>query len=233
MIKVNMNKINTIDYLLKSSEDIWQKYYYHPFVKGIEQGNLDKNKFRYYIIQDFLYLEEYLKVFSIGIAKSTSIDTIKLFSKSLFSIVENEMSIHSGYMGKFKISKDELRKTKRELDNISYTSYMLRIAYEESEVEIISAILSCALSYELIARKMIKDNPNCINDDFFGKWIKGYSSDEYKNDNRNLINALNTLTENYTDEKLFHLNEIFNNCSKYELLFWNFSWNFNNQNEFL
>jgi len=37
--------------------------------------------------------------------------------------------------------------TPRALDNLSYTSYMLRVAYEEGEAEVLAAILSCAYSY--------------------------------------------------------------------------------------
>ena len=48
-----------------ATADIWVEYYVHPFVKGIEEGTLDKEKFRYYIKQDYLYLMEYTKVFGI------------------------------------------------------------------------------------------------------------------------------------------------------------------------
>ena len=50
-----------------ATADIWAEYYVHPFVKGIEDGTLDKEKFRYYIKQDYLYLMEYTKVFGIGV----------------------------------------------------------------------------------------------------------------------------------------------------------------------
>ena len=69
-----------IERLLKVTENIWKQYYSHPFVKGIQDGTLDKEKFRYYIIQDYLYLEEYAKVFAIGLAKAKSLSTTRLFS---------------------------------------------------------------------------------------------------------------------------------------------------------
>ena len=54
--------------LMASVSDIWPEYNNHPFVKGLEMGTLDPQKFRRYIIQDYLYLEEYSKVFALGIA---------------------------------------------------------------------------------------------------------------------------------------------------------------------
>ena len=55
--------------LLDASKDIWAKYHEHPFVKGIADGSLDKEKFKYYMIQDYLYLIDYTKVFAVGAAK--------------------------------------------------------------------------------------------------------------------------------------------------------------------
>ena len=49
------------------------------FVKGIQDGSLAKDKFKYYIMQDYLYLKEYAKVFAIGVAKAKSFRNSKSF----------------------------------------------------------------------------------------------------------------------------------------------------------
>ena len=53
--------MKTTERLLTATKDIWAAYSEHPFVLGLQNGTLDQEKFRYYIIQDFLYLEEYAK----------------------------------------------------------------------------------------------------------------------------------------------------------------------------
>ncbi len=217
--------MTTTQRLLEATKEIWQGYYEHPFVKGIENGTLDREKFRYYIIQDFLYLEDYAKAFAVGIAKAKSIETTQLFSGYIALLTGSEMNIHHGYMGKFGVSEEELAATPRALDNLSYTSYMLRVAYEEGEAEILAAILSCAYSYELIAKNMVKHTPHCVDHDFYGEWITGYASEEYANGNVVLINMLDKLTENYSETQLKHLTDIFVACSKYEARFWDLSLN--------
>lgn len=214
-----------IDKMTNAIADIWAKYNMHPFVKGIEDGTLDREKFRYYIIQDYLYLIEYTKVFGIGIAKAKSIETTKLFASYVHLLTDGEMDIHRGYMGRFGVIEKELKDAPRALDNLSYTSYMLRIAYEEGEAEVLAAILSCAYSYEIIARNIIKNNPNSVNHEFYGDWIKGYASDEYSKENVNLFKMLEKLTEHYTDEQKQHIVDIYVACSRYELAFWDLSWN--------
>ncbi|MBR3304990.1 MAG: thiaminase II [Christensenellaceae bacterium] len=213
----------TINRLLSASDDIWKQYNEHPFVLGIQNGDLDRNKFRYYIIQDYLYLEEYAKAFAVGVAKAKSLETANLFSKYIY-VMNGELNVHSGYIARLGISQDEITSTPRSLDNLSYTSYMLRVAYEEGEAEILAVILSCAYSYEIIAKNIVRNNPGSVNDGFYGDWIKGYASDAYAADNVILIDTLNRLTENYTESQIRHLIDIFVACSRYELAFWEMSW---------
>lgn len=215
--------MNITERLLNETKDIWKVYNEHPFVLGIQEGTLNKEKFRYYIIQDYLYLEDYAKTFAIGVAKAKSLSTANLFAKYI-SVMNGELDIHNGYLAKLGVTQQEIDSAARSLDNLSYTSYMLRVAYEESEVEILAAILSCAYSYEVIAKNILNNNPNAVNDDFYGDWVKGYSSKEYEAENIILLKTLDELTENYTESQLRHLIEIFVACSRYELAFWEMSW---------
>lgn len=214
-----------IEQMSAAVKDIWDQYYTHPFVKGIENGTLDKEKFRYYIKQDYLYLLEYTKVFGIGIAKSKSTEMIRLFASYIQLLTDGEMDIHRGYMGKFGITEKEIADTPRALDNLSYTSYMIRVAYEEGEAEILAALLSCAYSYEMIARNIVKNNPKATEHEFYGDWITGYSDDAYSNENKILIETLEKLTSHYTDEQKRHIVDIYVACSRYELAFWDLAWN--------
>lgn len=214
-----------IEKLLSATAGIWAEYNQHPFVKGIEDGTLDKEKFKYYIIQDYLYLIEYAKVFGIGIAKAKSMETLKLFGSYVHQLTDGEMDIHRGYMGELGISQQEIDDTPHALDNLSYTSYMLRVAYEEGEAEILAAILSCAYSYEVIAQNIVKNNPESLNHPFYGQWISGYASDAYGKENTVLIDMIEKLTVDYTEAQMKHLVDIFVACSRYETAFWDLAWN--------
>ena len=215
--------MNTVERLLEATKDIWKAYNEHPFVLGIQDGTLDKDKFRYYIIQDYLYLEDYAKTFAVGVAKAKSLKIANLFAKYI-SVMNGELDVHNGYLARLGVTQEEVDSTPRSLDNLSYTSYMLRVAYEEGEAEILAAILSCAYSYEIIAKNIVKNNPSSVDDGFYGDWIKGYSSDGYAEENIILLNEINRLTENYTEKQMQHLVDIFVACSRYELAFWEMSW---------
>lgn len=217
--------MKTTERLLEETKEIWAEYNKHPFVMGIQNGTLDKEKFRYYIIQDYLYLEDYTKAFAIGIAKANSLEITRLFSSYINILTSDEMDIHRGYMDRLSITQEELETMPRALDNLSYTSYMLRVAYEEGEAEILTAILSCAYSYEIIAGNIVKNNPESAEHPFYGEWIKGYASEHYTKENTILLETLDRLTVHYSEQQVRHLAEIFAACSRYELAFWEMSWN--------
>ncbi len=216
--------MTTTERLLNASKEIWEAYHEHPFVQGIADGSLDKEKFKYYMIQDYLYLIDYTKVFAIGAAKASDLSAMKLFAGYTHAILDGEMDIHRAYMARLGITPEEAEHADVALDNLSYTSYMLRVAYEEGQAEVAAAILSCAVSYEVIARKIVEDHPEALNHPFYGEWVSGYAADAYHEENQVLIDLMNRLSEGYSEEQLKHLEEIFMACSRYEMAFWNMAW---------
>ena len=58
---------------------VWEDGYNHPFVQELGAGTLDREKFKFYLLQDYLYLLQYAKVFAIAAVKS-EIDEIFISS---------------------------------------------------------------------------------------------------------------------------------------------------------
>lgn len=211
--------------MLKASENIWQGYLAHPFILGIANGDLDIEKFRFYLLQDYLYLFDYAKVFAHTLTKTDNKDVMSVCSASINNILNGEMNIHKAYMKRMNITNEQVDDVKPSLTNLSYTAYMLKTAQQGDEAFGLTAILSCAVSYEFIG-KWIKENyPQSVDNEFFGEWVCGYSSEEYANSNRNLENIINSLCENIDEEKAQKLIDVFIICSEYEAKFWDMAWN--------
>ncbi|MBW2106917.1 MAG: thiaminase II, partial [Deltaproteobacteria bacterium] len=51
--------------LHKDTEQVWNKIIEHPFVVELYQGSLAMEKFKTYILQDYSYLVDTIKNFSI------------------------------------------------------------------------------------------------------------------------------------------------------------------------
>lgn len=217
-------KQDTTRRLLNAAKDIWADYHVHPFVRGIADGTLDREKFKHYMVQDYLYLLDYARVFALGVAKSRDRGSMALFAGYVTQILDGEMDIHRSYMERLGISPDEAERTPMAQDNLSYVSYMLRVAYEEGPGEIAAAILSCALSYEVIAKEMVGKYPACAELSFYGEWVRGYASSDYAAANEKLMELTEHLTADYSEARLRRLEEIFIACSRYEGTFWDMAW---------
>ena len=99
------------------------------------------------------------------------------------------------------------------------------MAYEEGEAEILASVLACGLSYELIAKRIAERRPEALEDPFYGEWVKGYYSQEFAAANKQLSDTLDRLAAHYSEEQILHLIDIFTACSRYEMDFWEMSWN--------
>ena len=59
---------------------------------------------------------------------------------------------------------------------------------------------------------------------FYGEWIRGYASEEYAATNQTLIELMDSLAADAGEEQLAYLTDVFVNCSRYELGFWDMAW---------
>ena len=220
-----MKNIQTTERLLDASREIWEGYLSHPFVRGLADGSLAVNKFRFYLLQDYLYLFDYAKVFAQGVVKSREPEVMRVFSSYVASILNGEMEIHRGYMARLGITEEQAEAVQPSLSNLSYTAYMRAVAAEEGRAEIMAAVLSCAISYEYIAKWIVKNYPDADKHDFYGEWVRGYASEDYAAENQRLIALMERLSADYTDTQRQHLVDIFVACSRYEAMFWDMAWN--------
>ena len=133
------------------------------------------------------------------------------------------MKIHKAYMKRLGISEEQVFAVKPALDNLSYTNYMLSIASNGTPMEIVAAILACSWSYAEIGQALAAV-PGAAEHPFYGEWIQGYASEDYAATNQALIELMDSLAADATEDQIAYLTEIFVNCSRYELGFWEMSW---------
>ena len=209
--------------LYEAAKPIWQACHDHPFVKGIGDGTLNREKFRHFLLQDYLYLFDYAKVFAWGVVKARDPELMRFFSANVDAILGGEMKTHRAYMSKLGITEEQVFQVKPALPNLSYTSYMLAVAAAGGPAEIVASILACSWSYAEIGARLAQI-PVAADHPFYGEWVRGYSSEEYQQTNDALVARMDALAQNCSEEEYQRLEDIFVACSRYELGFWEMSW---------
>lgn len=202
---------------------VWEACLRHPFVTGIGDGTLDMEKFRYFMLQDYLYLFDYARVFALGVVKARDPELMRVFAANVDAILGGEMKIHRAYMKRLDITEEQVFSIKPALANLSYTNYMLSVAQTGGPMEIVASILACSWSYAEIGQAL-SAIPGAAEHPFYGEWIRGYASEEYTATNQALIELMDTLAADATEAQLAYLTDVFVNCSRYELGFWDMAW---------
>ena len=209
--------------LRQAAAPIWEECLRHPFVTGIGDGTLGVEKFQYFMLQDYLYLFDYARVFALGVVKARDPKLMRTFAENVNAILGGEMNIHRAYMERLGITEDQVFAVKPALDNTSYTHYMLAVAESGGPMEIVAAILACSWSYAEIGQALAK-RPGAADHPFYGAWVRGYASENYAATNQALMALMDELAKDATGAQFDRLEEIFVNCSRYELGFWDMAW---------
>ena len=209
--------------LRQAAAPIWEECLRHPFVTGIGDGTLGVEKFQYFMLQDYLYLFDYARVFALGVVKARDPKLMRTFAENVNAILGGEMNIHRAYMERLGITEDQVFAVKPALGNTSYTHYMLAVAESGGPMEIVAAILACSWSYAEIGQALAK-RPGAADHPFYGEWVRGYASENYAATNQALMALMDELAKDATGAQFDRLEEIFVNCSRYELGFWDMAW---------
>lgn len=120
--------MRTTQRLYEAAYPIWEQCHDHPFVRGIGDGSLDLEKFQWFLLQDYLYLFDYARVFAYGVVKARDPGLMRTFSANVDAILGGEMKVHRAYMARLGITEEQVFSVQPALSNLSYTHYMLSCA---------------------------------------------------------------------------------------------------------
>ena len=204
--------------------NVWLYYTKHEFVQKLANDSLHENCFLNYLKQDYLFLIQFSKAWSLAILKSDNLEEMKVAASTLNELINFEMGLHISLCEKYGISKFDLENTEEENENIAYTRYVLELGYSGDFLDLLSALAPCVLGYGEIGLNLQNSNPKIS---MYNKWIETYSSSEYQSVCLNVGKLIDKsfklrLGENYTNTyKWNKASLIFKKATSLEVDFWN------------
>jgi thiaminase/transcriptional activator TenA len=210
--------------LRDKSADEWEKCYTHPFVQELGAGTLNLDSFKFYLVQDYIYLIHYAKIYAAAVFKASDEVTMTRLSSMQHAILKDEMHIHRLYMSDFGISAEEAGSAKQSLLNKVYTANMISVAAIGGIAEIIATILPCAWSYYDFATRLKSDFAGSMEGNLYRAWIDGYSGGGYYSSFEWMFAELDRMCENKSQSELDRITDIFHTSVEFEYLFWEMSY---------
>ena len=210
------------DELRQHAAPIWEADLKHPFVRGIADGSLPTEKFKFYLIQDYLFLLDYSRVFAHGVVKAPDEATMALFSQLLNETLNTEMDLHRGYCEKFGISAAEMETAPMAPTTHAYTRHILHVAQIGTLADVIAGVLPCQWGYAEIGTTLAEQGGSP--EPLYQEWIDMYASPEFLALGERLRNLLNEITSESSPTEKERLQKHFLLSSRYEYLFWEMAW---------
>jgi thiaminase/transcriptional activator TenA len=210
------------DELYEAVADNWAAQLEHPFVRGLGDGTLTEDRFRRWVLQDYLYLKEFARVFAWAAARADRLESMGWYASVLDLTLNTEMELHRQYAARFGLSPEDLEAETMWPTTRAYTDFLVRTAADGDMLELLAALLPCAWGYCHIGQELAREP--APEDPRYADWIEQYASDEFAQATDWLRNELDRLVENAGREKRERLREIFVLSSRYEWMFWEMCW---------
>lgn len=203
--------------LWKSIEPIYGAILRHPFIKGLGDGTLDRESFKFYVIQDALYLREFGRALAITSARAPLDDWIVMFAEHAANAVKVERVLHEGFFAQWGLSEEEVMATPPAPTNLAYTSFLLAAAYGGKFHESVAALLPCYWIYWEVGKALEKmGSPEPL----FQRWIATYASEEFGEVVRGVLDAADRIALELRARELHAMRDNFITTSRYEWMFW-------------
>jgi thiaminase/transcriptional activator TenA len=205
------------DFLWDSIGGIYKKILDHPFIQGLTDGSLSEEAFVFYAVQDALYLRDFARGLTILGAKAPEDRWLMMFAEHARDTIQVERALHESFFRDWKLTEEEVYKTPLAPNNLLYTSYLLKVAYERPFHEGMGAFLPCYWIYGEVGKELEKrGSPK----ELFRRWIQTYSSEEFDSIVQQVLEVMDKISLELTENEKGMVLEHFVTTSKMEYLFW-------------
>ena len=224
---IKTDKYGIVFNKLKSNTLVkWNLYTQHKFVQKVSDGSLDKKLYLKYLKQDYVFLIHFSRAWALLVAKSKSVNEMRIASATLNALVNEEIQLHIKTCKDEGITEEQLFKTEEELNNIAYTRFVLEAGYTGGFLDLLVALAPCVFGYGEIGLNLKSisksDNP-------YISWIDTYNSTEYQEVCMNIGSLLDEATQDrlgkdFANNTLWpKLEKTFLIATKLEIDFWEMS----------
>ena len=203
--------------LWQSIEPIYAAILRHPFLRGLTDGSLPRESFKFYAVQDALYLREFARALSLAGAKAPEDDWIIMFNEHAAGALKVERSLHESFFQEFGLTHEAVASTPLAPTNLAYTSYLLAIAYGRPFYEVLAAVLPCYWIYWEVGKELERTGSA---DPLYERWIGTYASEEFGSVVRDVLAAADKVADRLTSAEREAMRGHFVTTSRYEWMFW-------------
>ena len=195
----------------------------HPFVRGLADGTLAMEPFRYYMIQDTLYIVEYARAIVWAAALVPEAGRAMAMLDSAKETFEVEAALKETYFGEFGVTLEETLRAETAPTCQAYIDHLHRYTRNGTLTEALAAIIPCGWVYIEIGRALTSGRT--IPDDHpYGSWLMTYTLPELVETVNWWFEMLEGAAAAVSDGERRAAGQVFQRACRYEWMFWEMAW---------
>jgi len=207
--------------LWRSIASIYDQILAHPFLRGLTDGTLSEERFRFYVLQDAVYLRDYARALSLAGVRSPDVSALVMFDEHSAGAITVERSLHEGFLKDLGVSREEAEATEASPSTLAYTSFLLRTAALGDYPEVLGAVLPCYWIYWEVGKALLERGfPNHR----YQKWIDTYGGEDFGALVEAVLDLTDRICEDLSPSQKSRVGEAFVTTSRYEWMFWDAAW---------
>lgn len=160
-----------------AAEELWEKSKKHAFIQEIQAGTLPSAVFRYYLLQDRYYLEQFAKIHQKAAELAVLEEEKQLFLAGVTGLEEAEIAVREGFFKELGITEAEIAAVPIAPTAYHYTTHMYSELLSGSTARTAAALLPCYWLYQEIGEHLIESGSS---HPLYQRWIETYDSEGYK-----------------------------------------------------
>ncbi len=198
-------------------QPIWDRIFAQPFLREIKDGTLPLEKFRYYLAQDYLYLEGFGRTVAMALAKAPDSQTLQDLSRRVLTPIERPL--HHQLLAEVGLSVADIQGIGRSPTNTAYVNHMVATASLHGLGPTAAALLPCPWTYH-----ELKDGVGQSEHPLYGKWTSFYVAGLLQDSVEAWRGFVDEAARQAGPQEIEAMREAFVTSTRYEFMFWDMAY---------
>lgn len=155
----------------------WSKYIEHEFVLGLGNGNLPREAFIAYLIQDYIFLLHFSRAWAMAIVKAETATQMRTAAATVNALINEEIQLHVQICAREGITESQLLAADEMAENIAYTRFVIDSGLSGDLLDLLAALAPCVFGYHEIGL-LLADSKDTT--PLYREWIDTYRDAEYR-----------------------------------------------------
>jgi len=156
------------DDLWDEARPTWRAIVAHPFLAEIRAGTLPIESFRYYVAQDYHYLEAFARTVATALAKAPTTELLSAIARRVMTPIERPL--HERLFALAGLDPAAVEAVPIAPTNLAYQNHMLAVASRGGLAEAAAALLPCPWTYHELG-----EHVGTVEHPVYGPWSQFYA----------------------------------------------------------